>query len=492
VTKVLDFIFDFLASLKLAVVVIFALTASLAAATFIESGYDTPTAQYYVYKSWFFLAILALLGLNIICSALSRLPWKWRHLPFLLAHVGIISMLVGSWLTQRFGLDGNLRITEGETSSVVELDNTALLIMEKNDVKKIPVPWIPPNVAFKPISVQKLGLPYDLTIDQYLTHSDPVYNFSEDTSPTPGVLSSGKPAVQVRLKGGPMQIVQDFWLWGGDPGWASVQAGPALLTLDIPEMKHATEGSPGAGHPTLQIIPGKDGVSYIATSSEGKKVTGKLSRKEIDANPVIDPKWKNVSITFEKFYPRAIPQTTYKPSRLQYGQQAPPSAIHLFSGKGGEGSEIWLGLGERAVLALQGHEVEIGYFPQRLVLPFSIRLEHFKIDHYDGTHDPSSYSSQVSVVDDNPDGARPKENPIVISMNEPLHYRGTTLYQASYEDAQPRPTVSIFAVNRDPGRFLKYAGSLFIVLGAVLLFASRYWTQRRKGGVSNSLKGAST
>jgi hypothetical protein len=485
-TRVLDSIFDFLASLKLAVVVIFSLTASLAVATFIESGYDTPTAQYYVYKSWFFLGILGLLGVNIICSALSRLPWKRRHIPFILAHIGIIAMLIGSWMTQKFGLDGNLRINEGETSSMVELDNTALLIMEKNDVKKVPVPWIPPTVEFKPISVQKQGLPYDLTIDKYLTHSDPVYNFSEDTSP-PGsanVLSSGKPAVKVQLKGGPMQIVQDFWLWGGDPGWASVQAGPALLTLEIPEMKHAKEasnGTPGAGHPTLQITPEKDGVSYIATSSEGKKVTGRLSRKEIEANTVVDPKWKNVSITFEKFYPRAIPQTTYKTSRLQYGQQAPPSAIHLFSGQGGEGSEIWLGLGERAVLALQGHEVEIGYFPQRVILPFSIRLDHFKIDHYDGTRDPSSYSSQVSVVDDNPDGTRPKEDPIVISMNEPLHYRGTTLYQASYEDAEPRPTVSIFAVNRDPGRFLKYAGSLFIVLGAVLLFASRYWAQKRKG-----------
>jgi hypothetical protein len=487
--QVLKKIFRFFASLKLAVVVLFLLTASLATATFLESAYDTPTAQYYVYKSFFFYFILLMLGVNIICSAFSRYPWKKRHAPFLLAHIGIIMMLVGSWLTQHYGLDGNLRITEGETSGTVELDNAALLIMDKNDVKKVPIPWIPPTVAFKKVRLMDRGLPYDLTIDQYVTHADPIYNFLPDTSPagadTP-TFASGKPAVQVRLKGGPMQIVQDFWLWGGDPGWSSVQAGPALLSLDLPGVERAKEQRARPGHPTLSIVPGRDGITYLATSSEGKKVSGKLSVLDFEKTPVVNPGWKNVSITFEKYFPRSIPQTTYKVSRQQYGQLAPPSAIHLVSGSGGEGAEIWLGLGEKAVLDMHGKEVEIGYFPERLVLPFALRLNHFKIDHYDGTRDPSSYSSQVNVVDDGPDGSKAPKEPIDISMNEPLHYKGTTLYQASYEDAEPRPVTSIFAVNRDPGRFLKYLGSLTIVFGAILLFASRYWSKWRLNKVTQS------
>ena len=42
------------------------------------------------------------------------------------------------------------------------------------------------------------------------------------------------------------------------------------------------------------------------------------------------------------------------------------------------------------------------------------------------------------------------------------------------EDARPRPTVSIFSVNRDPGRVWKYIGSLLIVLGSIMLFAVKY------------------
>jgi hypothetical protein len=380
-----------------------------------------------------------------------------------------------------------MRISEGEISSTVEFDNASLVVMEGEGAKRIPIKWLPPTVQFKKINVKDRGLPYDLTIDQYMTHADPIYNFLPDT----GVVGpSAKPAVQVTLKGGPMQISQDFWLWGGDPGWASVQAGPALLQLAVPGMAKAEQ--PAAGHPTLQIVPGPDGVKYIATSSEGKRVEGKFSTKEFSDNTVVTPGWKNVSITFKKYFPRALPQTTYKQSRMQYGQAAPASAIHLVSGLGGEGSEMWLGLGERAVLEVPGtngqkHDVELGYFPERVTLPFAVRLDHFKIDHYDGTRDPSSYSSQITVLDSGPMAERlENNNQVLISMNEPLHYRGTALYQASYEDAEPRPVTSIFSVNRDPGRIWKYLGSLLIVLGSIMLFGSRYW-----GKKAASPKGAS-
>jgi hypothetical protein len=480
-------VFRFFASVKAAVVVIFGLAVALATATFMESAYDTPTAQYYIYKSVPFLILLTFFGINIICSALSRWPWKKRHTPFLVAHLGIIMLLTGSWMTQQFGLDGNMRISEGEISSTVELDNASLMLMTNAGAKRVPIKWLPPTVPFKKIALKDRGLPYDLVVDQYMTHADPVYNFLPDTN---AVLATAKPAVQVNLKGGPMQISQDFWLWGGDPGWASIQAGPALLQLDVPGMARADK--PTAGHPTLQIVPGPDGVQYIATSSEGKRVEGHLNSKEFSDTQVITPGWKNVSITFKKYFPRALPQTTYKEARLQYGPAAPPSAIHLVSGAGGEGAELWLGLGERAVLEVPGaggvkQEVELGYFPERVTLPYAVRLDHFKIDHYDGTRDPSSYSSQVTVLDDGPAAVRlENNNQVVISMNEPLHYRGTALYQASYEDADPRPITSIFSVNRDPGRIWKYLGSLLIVLGSILLFVSRYW-----GKKAASPKGAS-
>jgi cytochrome c biogenesis protein ResB len=109
-----------------------------------------------------------------------------------------------------------------------------------------------------------------------------------------------------------------------------------------------------------------------------------------------------------------------------------------------------------------------------VALPFAVRLDHFQIDRYEGSMDPASYSSRVTVFDDRQAAKAGREN-VVISMNEPLTVQGITLYQSSYEDAQPRPTVSVFSVNHDPGRIWKYIGSLLIVAGAILLFAVKYW-----------------
>jgi hypothetical protein len=56
-------------------------------------------------------------------------------------------------------------------------------------------------------------------------------------------------------------------------------------------------------------------------------------------------------------------------------------------------------------------------------------------------------------------------------MNEPMKKAGLTFYQSSFqEDEKGQPTHSVFSVNKDPGRFLKYLGSLLIFLGIFMLF----------------------
>jgi cytochrome c biogenesis factor len=167
-------LFRALSSLKLAVLVIFLLAVALAVATILESIYDTPTAQYWVYRSDWFHLLLGLLGLNIFCVATSRFPWKKRHIPFLLAHAGILILLVGSWITEKFGLDGNLRITEGETASVVELDSASLYVNHADRLQLIPIPWLPPGLKFRGIDAVQAGLAYDFRIDQFLSHADPI------------------------------------------------------------------------------------------------------------------------------------------------------------------------------------------------------------------------------------------------------------------------------------------------------------------------------
>ena len=63
----------------------------------------------------------------------------------------------------------------------------------------------------------------------------------------------------------------------------------------------------------------------------------------------------------------------------------------------------------------------------------------------------------------------------IISMNEPYKHAGYTIYQASFQEDEVtrEPTASVFSINRDPGRWVKYLGSLILTLGIVSLFYQR-------------------
>jgi hypothetical protein len=485
-------ILKFLASLKLAVLVILGLAFACATATVLESLYDTPTAKYWVYSAFWFRGILALMCINLAAVMVDRWPWKVKHIPFLLAHIGILLLMFGSWLTEKTGLDGSLRITEGESGSIVEVDEPMLVVTEKAKVQSFPVKWIPPEVQFAPRSF-KDELGYDLKIQDYITHADPLFEFVQrDARVAP--VDHPKPALKLTLTGGPMQITQDFWLWTGDPSTQGMQAGPAWLELTDatdpaspparPDGAGAQQGSMG---PKLSFKVEKGGIlSWRSVSSTGEVTQGRAPISEIKNKP-IDPRWKMVKITLNEFIPDAWVSTTYKLSRIQHGQMAPPSAVHVVVGEAKNQADVWLGMGSRAVLNAAGREIEVGYFPKRLMLPFSVRLDHFTVDRYQGTNNPAAYSSKVTVLGGDPNAGFSQ----VISMNEPLEYKGITLYQASYEDAQPRPVTSILSVNRDPGRHHKYIGSLLIVLGSAWLFAVKY-RSNKKSKQSQTTVGSST
>ena len=102
---------------------------------------------------------------------------------------------------------------------------------------------------------------------------------------------------------------------------------------------------------------------------------------------------------------------------------------------------------------------------QETALPFEIELLDFERTVHPGTSVPRSYQSRVRLTDGDANWET------IISMNEPLYHNGFTFYQSSFqEDEMGRPTMSILSVNRDPGRFWKYLGSLLIVFGIIHLF----------------------
>ena len=124
--------FHFIGSLKVAVPLLVSIAGVLAWGTFYEARYGTAAVQRFVYQSWWFQALLVFLAVNLATAAWSRRPWKRKHLPFLLAHLGIILILTGGIIGGRFGVEGRLIIPEGESNDTLQLDKNVLAVHQPN------------------------------------------------------------------------------------------------------------------------------------------------------------------------------------------------------------------------------------------------------------------------------------------------------------------------------------------------------------------------
>src|SRR5438105_6521398 len=107
-------VFEFFASLKLAVVLLAVIIVAAIAGTIYESSFDVKVARAYIYGAPWFNIWLVLLGANLTCSALSRWPWRKHHLAFLITHLGIITLLIGSLIGRIWGIEGTMTLFKGE------------------------------------------------------------------------------------------------------------------------------------------------------------------------------------------------------------------------------------------------------------------------------------------------------------------------------------------------------------------------------------------
>ncbi len=87
------------------------------ATTIIERnyGYDSRAVFFGVYEAWWFTALNVLLALNVLMSALVRLPWRRRHLGFLLTHAGILVLMAGFAVAAYWGIESRLHLYEGNS-----------------------------------------------------------------------------------------------------------------------------------------------------------------------------------------------------------------------------------------------------------------------------------------------------------------------------------------------------------------------------------------
>ncbi len=178
-TRIFRRALKFCGSTLLGAALMTALAFAMGWATFLEREMGTPVAQRIIYASNWFYILIGALGLNVLCSALVRLPAfirrvpsdatsrdgetsdatsaprptkivvERRLIPFYLAHLGILVLLAGCLATALFGTQARMTIPEG-TAVEKALDvNARLFDVElvdltsptKSEPKKLDIPF---------------------------------------------------------------------------------------------------------------------------------------------------------------------------------------------------------------------------------------------------------------------------------------------------------------------------------------------------------------
>jgi ABC-type transport system involved in cytochrome c biogenesis permease subunit len=141
-----------------------------------------------------------------------------------------------------------------------------------------------------------------------------------------------------------------------------------------------------------------------------------------------------------------------------------PGIIFILSGAGA-GTDGRYGIFENMPieqhLEIGGKKYTVALRRERTVLPFQVKLIKFTKDVYPGTDKPRAFQSEVIVQD----GGLQWHS--LISMNNPLRYKGYTFYQSSFIE-QDHGTLTVLAVVKNIGAIFPYIASITLCIGLLV------------------------
>jgi cytochrome c-type biogenesis protein CcsB len=121
----------FLASLKLAVILLVLLLVGLSAGTIIESRDGVETAARLVYYAPWFLLLQGVFATNVALAIADLFPWGKKRIGFLVLHASLLVIFAGAAITYFFKTEGQLGLWEGESGNrIVEVDRAGRVVSQ--------------------------------------------------------------------------------------------------------------------------------------------------------------------------------------------------------------------------------------------------------------------------------------------------------------------------------------------------------------------------
>ena len=442
---------------------------AIAAATLLESQYDIQTAKILVYNAKWFEILLVYLGLNLIANIIRYKMFQREKIAMLSFHLSFIIILIGAGITRYISFEGMMMIREGEQSNVIYLSEPHLWF-KVNDGKM--QYSYSERMFMSEVTSNDFSIPVD-----FPGHKTPInieyVNFQKKMIDSLVVNDS--------IRSVALEIITD--------GMKSnyINEGGFLMAGNVAVSFEKKDAMPG-------VLLYKKGAKIMVKANEPIRYLpmAEMQKARQTGQNVPDSLFVEIPANTEAPFQTT---TLYQigGQQLVFKQVINHAKLMLMpSGKKNMGTDILTvritdGNNERLVQlkggsgAVPDHEVfqfngltyEMEYGSIQKIIPFYIACKDFQLVKYPGSDAPSSYASEVQVIDKEKNVTRDQR----IFMNNVMDYRGYRFFQSAYDlDIPSTPENeegTRLSVNADrAGTMVTYIGYLLMSIGMILsLFA---------------------
>ncbi len=440
-------VLNFFISTRLTIILLLIFAIAMGVATFIEEKFDTITSQLMVYNAIWFEILLILMAVNFIGNIGRFNMFSIKKGAGLVFHLAFILMIIGAGLTRYIGFEGNIHIREGQASNVIFSSTPYIHLLATNGTD---------SLRYDKKLVLSEALNRDFTIRQDIPGQGELLikhkkYFKNATEKIVENVSGGQDMLEVLYAVNNEQ--QTEYLTNG--GFATI--GGLKLALNKDADSNAVRISYNDGRLSL-VSP----VEMLRMQMSGEVSDTVPAGTAVESDPTRYFTVKGVSFMFKQYYRNAARQIV--PGGPDHSSAA---ALFLDVNYNGKSEEmiVFGGTGylpKYSSTIIDGIKIDIAWGDKEIILPFSLYLDDFILDRYAGSMSPSSYASEVTLID-------PRQNlkeQHRVYMNNVLDYDGYRFFQSSY-DTDEKGT--ILSVNHDFwGTWVSYLGYFLLCVGFLL------------------------
>ncbi len=434
-------------SMKVAVLVLFLFGAIVGGATFIENDYGTQTAKALIYNARWFEFFLLYFILLILYNMAKYKSYKSKPSVFLF-HIAFLVIAIGAAITRYIGYEGVMHIREGHIASSILSSDKVLKIHIGEEKDAIDFEQ---NILFSSMTENEFkkswnyhGKEVSFELVRYLPAGEQSLVKDE---------VNGKKVLELMISSGSKG--QPVFVMDGTVH----DAGTFMITFNH-KVAHPTK-------PLLNIRSKADGRLEMQ-SSFPLKTLSMLTRQEAELSAGVNEfttkklyQFGGNSVVLKNQHDKSVMQFVSKSLKTKNGK---PEIATFIIDVNGEQAKVDLfsyggNISEIQRVTVGGVKIAMYLGAKKIALPFSIKLIDFELERYPGSMSPSSYASEIELIDHE---MGIKNMPYRIYMNHVLDHRNYRFFQSSYDQDEKG---TVLSVNHDPGTWPTYIGYILLTLG---------------------------